>query len=69
HRLSADTAISVVKNARGDIFDAKTQSEQPGAMKTTRIRGHIFLRNSLDLAQKVAVALGNVHRGGFRRTL
>ena len=55
------TAVSVAKSAGGDIFDVKNQVGHSDIRTTINTYGHIFEEDSLDLAQKMDVALKNVH--------
>ena len=55
------TAVSVAKSVGGDIFDAKNQVGHSDIRTTINIYGHIFEEDSLDLAQKLDIALKNVH--------
>ena len=55
------TAVSVTKSAGGDIFDVKNQVGHSDIRTTINTYGHIFEEDSLDLAQKMDVALKNVH--------
>jgi hypothetical protein len=59
-----DDAISAFIRAKGnggDIFDAKNQVGHSDIRTTINIYGHIFEEDSLDLAQKLDIALKNVH--------
>jgi integrase len=55
------TAVSIAKSVGGDIFDAKNQVGHSDIRTTINIYGHIFEEDSLDLAQKIDIALKNVH--------
>ena len=55
------TAVSVAKSVGGDIFDAKNQVGHSDIRTTINIYGHIFEEDSPDLAQKLDIALKNVH--------
>ena len=54
-------AVSVAKSAGGDIFDVKNQVGHSDIRTTINTYGHIFEEDSLELAQKMDVALKNVH--------
>ena len=55
------TTVSLAKSFGGDIFDVKNQVGHSDIRTTINIYGHIFEEDSLDLAQKLDIALKNVH--------
>ena len=55
------TAVSVAKSAGGDMFDVKNQVGHSDIRTTINTYGHIFEEDSLELAQKIDIALRNVH--------
>jgi integrase len=60
------STFAVPRGAGGDIFDVKNQVGHSDIRTTINTYGHIFEEDSLDLAQKMDVAL---NCSGFSREI